>query len=115
MFIVCRLQDGDDGFFEKFGSFLRQKSQLDENVFKTSLAPFSEEEGQEEEENESIITKVNDGSCTDSGLETKIDDTESFDTSTLSSEPDLVSVDNIKENVCMNVSIFNFSYMHNQF
>ncbi|XP_023169664.2 protein unc-13 homolog 4B isoform X2 [Drosophila hydei] len=104
--LICgdnRLQDGDDGFFEKFGSFLRQKSQLDENVFKTSLAPFSEEEGQEEEENESIITKVNDGSCTDSGLETKIDDNESFDTSTLSSEPDLVSVDNIKENVCMNI------------
>ncbi|ALC45396.1 CG34349, partial [Drosophila busckii] len=39
-----RLQVSDDGFFEKFGSLLRQKSQLDETIFKTSLAPFKEEE-----------------------------------------------------------------------
>ncbi|XP_017103350.2 protein unc-13 homolog 4B isoform X1 [Drosophila bipectinata] len=37
-----KLQDGDDGFFEKFGSLLRQKSQIDEGVLKTSLAPLEE-------------------------------------------------------------------------
>lgn len=82
---------------------MRQKSQLDESDFKTSLAPFSE--GEEGEEEETAITKVNDGSCTDSGLEIKTDDNESFDTSTLGSETDLISVNNIKENVCMNVSM----------
>ncbi|XP_065722259.2 protein unc-13 homolog 4B isoform X3 [Drosophila suzukii] len=47
-----KLQDGDDGFFEKFGSLLRQKSQIDEGVLKTSLAPF-EENGSVEESDES--------------------------------------------------------------
>ncbi|KAH8309667.1 hypothetical protein KR044_007803 [Drosophila immigrans] len=54
-----QLQDSDGGFFEKFGDLLRQKSQLEENAFKTSLAPFSDEE------------KTGDGSCTDSRLDSK--------------------------------------------
>ncbi|KAH8384033.1 hypothetical protein KR009_011796 [Drosophila setifemur] len=39
-----QLQDGDDGFFEKFGSLLRQKSQIDEGVLKSSLAPLEEDD-----------------------------------------------------------------------
>ncbi|XP_017052526.1 protein unc-13 homolog 4B isoform X2 [Drosophila ficusphila] len=42
IFEKTKLQDGDDGFFEKFGSLLRQKSQIDEGVLKSSLAPFEE-------------------------------------------------------------------------
>uniref|UniRef100_A0A1I8PQW5 Protein unc-13 homolog 4B n=1 Tax=Stomoxys calcitrans TaxID=35570 RepID=A0A1I8PQW5_STOCA len=37
-----RLQDADGGFFEKFGSLLRQKTVNEELDLKTSLAPFSE-------------------------------------------------------------------------
>ncbi|XP_017124115.1 protein unc-13 homolog 4B isoform X1 [Drosophila elegans] len=49
-----QLQDGDDGFFEKFGSLLRQKSQIDESVLKSSLAPFEESgSGETEESDES--------------------------------------------------------------
>ncbi|XP_037732487.1 protein unc-13 homolog 4B isoform X1 [Drosophila subpulchrella] len=47
-----KIQEGDDGFFEKFGSLLRQKSHIDEGVLKTSLAPF-EENGSAEESDES--------------------------------------------------------------
>ncbi|XP_023298008.2 protein unc-13 homolog 4B isoform X1 [Lucilia cuprina] len=45
----CKLQDADGGFFEKFGSLLRQQSQLEENDLKTSLAPFKEDTCVEEE------------------------------------------------------------------
>ncbi|KAI8044363.1 protein unc-13 homolog 4B isoform X1 [Drosophila gunungcola] len=47
-----QLQDGDDGFFEKFGSLLRQKSQIDEGVLKSSLAPFAENGSVETEESD---------------------------------------------------------------
>ncbi|XP_041449588.1 protein unc-13 homolog 4B isoform X5 [Drosophila obscura] len=50
-----QLQDGDDGFFEKFGSLLRQKSQLNENILKT---PLSNKDIQTEE-SELIIDKHN--------------------------------------------------------
>ncbi|XP_017124116.1 protein unc-13 homolog 4B isoform X2 [Drosophila elegans] len=54
IFEKLRLQDGDDGFFEKFGSLLRQKSQIDESVLKSSLAPFEESgSGETEESDES--------------------------------------------------------------
>ncbi|XP_052857968.1 protein unc-13 homolog 4B isoform X2 [Drosophila gunungcola] len=52
IFEKLRLQDGDDGFFEKFGSLLRQKSQIDEGVLKSSLAPFAENGSVETEESD---------------------------------------------------------------
>ncbi|KRF80897.1 uncharacterized protein Dvir_GJ14122, isoform E [Drosophila virilis] len=90
------LQDVDDSFFEKFGSLLRQKSQLDENIFKTSLAPYHEEE-------EDVTTKVDAGSHADTAVETKY-----YDNALLGSVPDLLFVENIRENVfdttiCMNI------------
>ncbi|XP_034664063.1 protein unc-13 homolog 4B isoform X4 [Drosophila subobscura] len=42
-FYLTLLQDGDDGFFEKFGSLLRQKSQLNENILKTPLSTSKED------------------------------------------------------------------------
>ncbi|EDW84880.2 uncharacterized protein Dwil_GK12905, isoform B [Drosophila willistoni] len=81
-----QLQDGDDGFFEKFGMLLRQKSQLEEPVLKTSLAPFKDEE---EDENVGVEPNENDDdddvqheeleSSTDSGLgATPIKDVDAF-------------------------------------
>lgn len=94
---LFRLQDVDDSFFEKFGSLLRQKSQLDENIFKTSLAPYHEEE-------EDVITKVDAGSYADTAVETK-----NYDNAVLGSVPDSLFVENIRDNffdttICMNVS-----------
>jgi len=78
---------------------LRQKSQLDENVFQTSLAPFNEDE-------DSIAEKTDDGSCTDSGLEVKYEKSIDVDVQSVQSAP---TADNIREAVfdtaiCMNVS-----------
>ncbi|XP_018793046.1 PREDICTED: protein unc-13 homolog 4B-like isoform X2 [Bactrocera latifrons] len=36
-----RLQETDGGFFEKFGSLLKQKSHLEETEMKTNLEPFA--------------------------------------------------------------------------
>ncbi|KAI9584984.1 hypothetical protein GQX74_006879 [Glossina fuscipes] len=47
-----RLQDEDGGFFEKFGSLLRQKSHIEENSLKTNLAPFAVESENETEAHE---------------------------------------------------------------
>ncbi|XP_026840158.1 protein unc-13 homolog 4B isoform X2 [Drosophila persimilis] len=52
-----QLQDGDGGFFEKFGSLLRQKSQLNENILRTPLSSLKEDI--QIEENELIIEKPN--------------------------------------------------------
>lgn len=52
-FLLFRIQDLDGGFFEKFGSLLRQKSVYDEERLATPLAPLPvpfEEEGLAEEE-----------------------------------------------------------------
>uniref|UniRef100_A0A0A1WM20 BAI1-associated protein 3 n=1 Tax=Zeugodacus cucurbitae TaxID=28588 RepID=A0A0A1WM20_ZEUCU len=38
-----RLQDTDGGFFEKFGSLLKQKSHLEETELKTNLEPFADD------------------------------------------------------------------------
>ncbi|XP_030370061.1 protein unc-13 homolog 4B isoform X2 [Scaptodrosophila lebanonensis] len=46
-----QLQVSDDGFFENFGSLLRQRSQLEENVLKTTLAPFQNEEEEDGTDN----------------------------------------------------------------
>jgi len=96
---VCRLQESDDGFFEKFGHLLRQKSQLEENVFTTSLAPFIEVEG-------SVGEKDDDGSCTDSALPAKDEDCIEVDVESLYS---VSMADKIREAVligaiCLNVS-----------
>lgn len=56
-FLFCRLQDSDGGFFEKFGSLLRQKTVNEENDLKTSLAPM-EGESLDEEENTQCNEKV---------------------------------------------------------
>lgn len=40
-FLISRIQDLDGGFFEKFGSLLRQKSELDEVRASTPLAPLA--------------------------------------------------------------------------
>uniref|UniRef100_A0A1A9ZZ91 Uncharacterized protein n=1 Tax=Glossina pallidipes TaxID=7398 RepID=A0A1A9ZZ91_GLOPL len=54
-----RLQDEDGGFFEKFGSLLRQKSHIEENSLKTNLAPFALESENENEAHEEwqIVTE----------------------------------------------------------
>ncbi|XP_032597661.1 protein unc-13 homolog 4B isoform X2 [Drosophila grimshawi] len=96
-----RLQDADGGFFENFGFLLRQKSQLDETVFKTSLSPFQEDD-------ETVIARDVDGSCTDSGLETKSDENACVESSSAGSVQDLLPVDDITETVfdtsiCMNI------------
>ncbi|KAH8358960.1 hypothetical protein KR093_003577 [Drosophila rubida] len=88
-----QLQDSDGGFFEKFGDLLRQKSQLEEFTFKTSLAPFSEEE------------KTDDGSCTDSVLDVKDDDCIEIEVQSLQS---VSTSENFSEavfekGICMNV------------
>ncbi|KAL7740193.1 hypothetical protein ACLKA6_003899 [Drosophila palustris] len=93
-----QLQDADDGFFEKFGHLLRQKSQLEENVFKTSLAPFNEEE-------DSNAEKPDDDSCTDSGLEANYVKSIDVDVQSVQS---VSTADNIREAVfdsaiCMNI------------
>ncbi|XP_039968981.1 protein unc-13 homolog 4B [Bactrocera tryoni] len=36
-----RLQETDGGFFERFGSLLKQKSHLEETEMKTNLEPFA--------------------------------------------------------------------------
>lgn len=101
-----RLQDADDGFFEKFGSLLRQKSQVDENVFKTSLAPFNEEE----DEKEITFEKTENGSCTDSGLDIGLKSDESSVEIEESPVQNVQTFDMIKESVfgthaiCFNVS-----------
>ncbi|KAM8703190.1 hypothetical protein ACLKA7_007899 [Drosophila subpalustris] len=93
-----QLQDADDGFFEKFGHLLRQKSQLEENVFKTSLAPFNEEE-------DSNAEKPDDDSCTDSGLEANYVKSIDVDVQSVQS---VSTAENIREAVfdsaiCMNI------------
>lgn len=60
-FLFCfnfRLQDIDGGFFEKFGSLLRHKSQLDEPE-STQLAPFLKSRIGEEDEFEMVTADVN--------------------------------------------------------
>lgn len=54
-----RLQDIDGGFFEKFGSLLRHKSQLDEPESTTKLAPFLETRIGEEDESEVFAIDMN--------------------------------------------------------
>ncbi|KAM7362908.1 C2 and C2B_Munc13-like domain-containing protein staccato isoform 2-T2 [Cochliomyia hominivorax] len=69
--VICghkRLQDADGGFFEKFGSLLRQQSQLEENDLKATLAPFKQDVSKEEEieevdENEEILDSNEELDC----------------------------------------------------
>lgn len=82
---------------------MRQKSELEENVFKTTLAPFNEDE-------DSIAEKADDDSCTDSGLGAKFDKCIEVDVQSVQSVP---TADSIREAVfdtaiCMNVSKFLF-------
>lgn len=42
LFLIFRIQDIDGGFFEKFGSLLRQKSAFEEEQLATPLAPLPE-------------------------------------------------------------------------
>lgn len=85
---------------------MRQKSQLDENVFKTALAPFNEED----EEKESTFEKPEDGSFTDSGLDTGSKSDESCIEIERSSIESVPTFDNLRETVfkthaiCSNVS-----------
>ncbi|XP_037921818.1 protein unc-13 homolog 4B isoform X3 [Hermetia illucens] len=69
-----RIQDIDGGFFERFGSLLRQKSQMEE-VHITPLAPLPEEIDHIEEDTlvQDIAPRMLDASCeaeNDSGTET---------------------------------------------
>lgn len=85
---------------------MRQKSQLDEHVFKTALAPFHEED----EEKESSFEKPEDGSFTDSGLDTGSKSDESCVEIERRSVESVPTFDNLKETVfkthaiCTNVS-----------
>lgn len=52
--MLLRIQDLDGGFFEKFGSLLRQKSVYDEERLATPLAPLPEDDDIEEHAVEAI-------------------------------------------------------------
>lgn len=85
---------------------LRQKSQIEEKVFKTSLTPFSKEE----DEKENTFEKIDNGSCTDSGLDIGLKSDESFDETEESTVQSSPTFDKIKESlfgthaICLNVS-----------
>lgn len=91
-FLFFRLQDGDDGFFEKFGSLLRQKSQIDEGVLKTSLAPLEESSQDGEEEiYEKCSSLQGEKSQIDDSTGAEGSDTSPDGTSQFSQDPELSS------------------------
>lgn len=78
-FNYSRIQDLDGGFFEKFGSLLRQKSVMDEEQLTTPLAPLPEIVQEVEGEEPAIqmrILDVAEEAESDSGNET-LHDTDS--------------------------------------
>ncbi|XP_020817785.1 protein unc-13 homolog 4B isoform X3 [Drosophila serrata] len=100
----CRLQDVDDGFFEKFGALLRQKSQIEEVPLKSSLAPFGEN-GEEEDADESP----------DGTLELNQDpECSSIDTFTTESEPASVSDKDISASVLDSAPVMNVTDLYEE-
>ncbi|XP_020817786.1 protein unc-13 homolog 4B isoform X4 [Drosophila serrata] len=98
------LQDVDDGFFEKFGALLRQKSQIEEVPLKSSLAPFGEN-GEEEDADESP----------DGTLELNQDpECSSIDTFTTESEPASVSDKDISASVLDSAPVMNVTDLYEE-
>ncbi|XP_020817784.1 protein unc-13 homolog 4B isoform X2 [Drosophila serrata] len=104
IFEKLRLQDVDDGFFEKFGALLRQKSQIEEVPLKSSLAPFGEN-GEEEDADESP----------DGTLELNQDpECSSIDTFTTESEPASVSDKDISASVLDSAPVMNVTDLYEE-
>ncbi|KAM3965051.1 C2 and C2B_Munc13-like domain-containing protein staccato isoform 2-T2 [Aphomia sociella] len=68
-----RIQEVDDGFFEKFGQILKQASQRAALEESTPLAPFKESEDQDGEQNAEVDSQVESRSLADSGHGTLVD------------------------------------------
>lgn len=71
MFIDYRIQDIDGGFFEKFGSLLRQKTDSVEEKIKVPLAPLHESDSDPD-----LVLRTIEEHEHDSGTET-LQDTDS--------------------------------------
>lgn len=108
-----RLQDADGGFFEKFGSLLRQQSQLEENDLKTSLAPLKDEAVTEETNFES--NESPDSSDSSQELDCSVIDTLSLDTDVDLSETKEKKEKIFEKSVGVNVSILVYiQYIENK-
>ncbi|XP_017020717.1 protein unc-13 homolog 4B isoform X1 [Drosophila kikkawai] len=98
-----QLQDVDDGFFEKFGALLRQKSQIDEGVLKSSLAPFGENGEEESDESpDGTLQLGQDPECS------------SIDTFTTESEPASVSDNDISASVLDSAPVMNVTDLYEE-
>ncbi|KAH8251557.1 hypothetical protein KR038_001840 [Drosophila bunnanda] len=98
-----QLQDVDDGFFEKFGALLRQKSQIDDVALKSSLAPFGENGEEDADESPDGTLQLNqDPECS------------SIDTFTTESEPASVSDKDISASVLDSAPVMNVTDLYEE-
>lgn len=102
---IHRIQDLDGGFFEKFGSLLRQKSEIAEEKQSTPLAPLPEDLSQLSDEHH--LKTIEEGE-NDSGTETLPDTDSETEDQDQAKQEDLIG-----DLVGWNVSnIFNYCTRH---